>query len=542
MPTALPFHRPSALDRLANERFDVLVIGGGITGCGVAFDAATRGLKTALVERSDFASGTSSKSSKLVHGGLRYLQQKEIGLVYEALHERQLLLKNAPHLVTLIPFLIPNVTKDGLLNPKLARALGLALWMYDLTGGIRTGKLHKRVSKTQALEMLPTLQPDRVASGYLYYDATADDARLTVTVARSAAEAGAAVANYCPVTEVLTDDSGAVVGARVQADGRTIDIHAKVVVNAAGVWSDQIRTMAEPDSPQLMRPAKGIHIALPWDKVRNTCAAGIPVGDGRSIFLVRWENTAYCGTTDTDYDGPLDDPQCTPEDVDYLLRGLNRVLTTDLTRDDVLGSWAGLRPLLAGDGHSAKTADLSRGHKVRTTNSTLITITGGKLTTYRRMAKDTVDTVCSLLGISRRCETKRRALSGAVDPKRLTAKGLSAHLTHRYGRAGETVAALTADPEMALPLVPGLPYMRAEAMYAIRYEMAQTLDDVLSRRTRARLLDANATWEAAPSVAHLMAAELGWDADRIALEVETVRASLRDDQEHAGLPTAGGTP
>ncbi|MGB2758136.1 MAG: glycerol-3-phosphate dehydrogenase/oxidase [Acidimicrobiia bacterium] len=539
MPTPPPFHRPTALDRLAQESFDVLVIGGGITGCGVAFDAATRGLKTALVERGDFAAGTSSKSSKMVHGGLRYLQQKEIGLVYEALHERQLLLKNAPHLVTLIPFLIPNVTKDGILNPKLARALGIALWLYDLTGGIRTGKLHKRISKAKTLEMLPMLEPDRVASGYLYYDATADDARLTLTVARSAAEAGAAVANYCAVTELLTDDAGAVIGARVDSGGRMIDIHAKVVVNAAGVWSDQIRTMAEPEAPETMRPAKGIHIAVPWEKVRNTCAAAIPVGDGRSIFIIRWDDVAYSGTTDTEYDGPLDNPQCTAADIDYLLAALNRVHTETFTRADVLGSWAGLRPLLAGDGHSTKTADLSRGHKVRTSNSTLITITGGKLTTYRRMASDTVDAVCGLLGRKARCVTKRRPLSGAVDPTRLTTKGLSPHLAHRYGRAGESVAALTADPEMALPLVPGLAYLRAEAIHAVRHEMARTLDDVLTRRTRARLLDADATWQAAPSVAELIAPELGWDTTRVNAEIQSVRASIAADQEHAGLPPVG---
>jgi glycerol-3-phosphate dehydrogenase len=240
-----PFDRSAMLRRLESETFDVVVVGGGITGAGVALDAASRGLRTALVERDDFASGTSSKSSKLIHGGLRYLQQGEIRLVYEALHERQRLRHNAPHLVRILPFMIPVLTRDGVMNRKLARAFGSALWMYDLTGGWRIGKRHRRLDKDAALAHLPTMPADKVASAYLYYDATADDARLCLTVARTAATFGAAIANGCGVVDVLRDGSGAAAGVTVVADGHRFDVRARAVVNAGGVWADDIRALAQ---------------------------------------------------------------------------------------------------------------------------------------------------------------------------------------------------------------------------------------------------------------------------------------------------------
>ena len=342
-----PFDRPTALARLGDEHFDVLVVGGGITGVGVALDAATRGLRTAVVERYDYASGTSSKSSKLVHGGLRYLQQKEYRLVYEGLAERQRLRKTAPHLVRVLPFLIPIFSRDGLINPKVARALGSAMWMYDLTGGIRIGKLHERLNKAEALAHMPTMPADRLASAYLYYDAQADDARLTLTIARTAAAHGATVANYAIVKRFLKDADGKVVGAVVAADGNEIEVRAKSVVNATGVWSDELRALDEGVHPRSIRPAKGIHITVPWQKTQNDIAAVIPVPkDRRSLFVVPWGDLAYVGTTDTDYDGPLDDPQCTSDDIDYVLRAVNASVTTGVTRADILGTWAGLRPLV----------------------------------------------------------------------------------------------------------------------------------------------------------------------------------------------------
>src|SRR5581483_5920378 len=342
------FDRADALRRLGEEQFDVLVVGGGITGVGCALDAATRGLKTALVERDDFASGTSSKSSKLVHGGIRYLQQKEFTLVYEGLAERQLALRNAPHLVRILPFLIPILSRDGLIDRRVARALGAAMWMYDLTGGFRIHKLHRRIDAAEAVEHMPTLRRNNVAAAYLYYDARADDARLTLCIARTAAAHGAAVANYAAVSGLLKGDDGTVRGARVTADGVEIEVSARVIVNAAGVWADDVRALDEGTHPESIRPAKGVHITVPWERVRNDIAAIVPVPkDRRSVFVVPWGDLTYIGTTDTDYGGPLDDPVCTPDDVQYLLGAMNASLAEPLTERDVVGTWAGLRPLLA---------------------------------------------------------------------------------------------------------------------------------------------------------------------------------------------------
>jgi len=527
------FDRSDALRHLRTGSFDVLVVGGGITGAGVALDAAARGLSVALVERDDFASGTSSKSSKLVHGGLRYLQQKELGLVYEALYERQLALRNAPHLVRILPFLIPVLTRDGLLDAKLARALGSALWVYDLTGGARIGKVHRRVRKAKALAHMPTLRDASVAAAYLYYDAQADDARLTLTIARTAAREGAVVANHATVVGLTKDDAGRVCGATVEADGEQLSVAARVVVNAAGVWSDEVRTLDEGANPASIRPAKGIHVTVPWTKVRNDIAAIVPAPkDRRSIFVVPWGDFTYIGTTDTDYDGSLDDPQCTPDDVEYLLGAMNRVMSEHLTTADVVGTWAGLRPLIAGGTVGERTADLSRRHSVRASGSGMVTVTGGKLTTYRRMAADTVDDVVRSLGRGGASTTKRLPLLGAHGPA-----PDDAHLARRFGsEAAEILTLVASEPALAEPLVPGLPYLRAEAVYAVRHEMATTLDDVLSRRTRARLLARDATARAAHDVALLLAGELGWDADRVQHETESFRSAVAAERDAAGLP------
>src|SRR3954464_12377837 len=378
------FERATNLRRLADERFDVLVVGGGITGAGVALDAASRGLRTALIERDDFASGTSSKSSKLVHGGLRYLQNGDIRLVYEALAERQRLRKNAPHLVKILPFLIPIFSKDGLINPKIARAMGSAMWMYDLTGGARIGKVHKRLAKDRALEYMPPLPADRLAGAYLYYDAQADDARLTLTIARTAAlEFDAVIANGCRLTALTKDARGRVRGATVDAGDGTFAIDAATVVNATGVWADDVRAIDEGTHPDSIRPAKGIHVTVPWSKVQNRIAVVIPVPkDRRSVFVVPWGGTdgdyefTYIGTTDTDYEGSLDDPQCEAADVEYLLKAINFSVTSPLTEADILGTWAGLRPLVK-SAASGRTADLSRNHRVARSDSHLVSITGG---------------------------------------------------------------------------------------------------------------------------------------------------------------------
>ena len=553
------FDRADALRRLGDTHFDVLVIGGGVTGAGTALDAASRGLRTALVERFDFASGTSSKSSKMVHGGLRYLQQGDVRLVYEALAERQRLRKNAPHLVKVLPFLLPVFGKGGVIPRKLSRALGSAMWMYDLTGGARIGKLHKRISADEALAHMPTLPRDRLAASYLYYDARADDARLTLTLARTAAiDFGAAVVNRTKVVAIRKDDAGRAIGATVEAEDdhggtTTIDITADAVVNAGGVWSDELRSLDEGSQPGSIRPAKGIHITVPWAKVRNDIAVVVPVPhDRRSVFVVPWGDLTYIGTTDTDYDGPLDDPQCTPEDVDYLLGAINHAIVGELTTDDVLGTWAGLRPLVR-DAGSERTADLSRRHRVTPSASGMVTVTGGKLTTYREMAADTVDVVLErVLGVkvlervTKHSRTRHLPLRGAEGYEELITSAATAgrigaetldHLANRYGGEARTlVAMIEGDRSLAEPLVPGLPYLRAEALYAVRYEMARTVDDLLSRRTRARLLARDASAAAAADVASLVADDMGWDAAAQDAQVAAYRAAVTAERTAAGLP------
>lgn len=531
------------------EPFDVLVIGGGITGVGVALDATARGLRTALVERDDFASGTSSKSSKMIHGGLRYLQNGDIRLVYEALRERRRLMKNAPHLVQVLPFMIPILSKDGVVSRKVARALGSAMWMYDLTGGWRIGKFHKRLSGEAAAEHFPTAHLDKLSAGYLYFDAAADDARLTLTIARTAAEFGATVANRCSVTAIETDDHGQACGATVNADGESFRVNARAIVIAAGVWTDDVRALDEATHPNSIRPAKGVHMVIPWTKVRNDIAVIVPVrSDKRSLFIVPWgangDGTfrhAYVGTTDTDYDGPLDNPQCTSEDISYMLTALNEALTTSITRSDISGVWAGLRPLVKSvstDGDTTSTQDLSRQHQVAESPSGVVRVNGGKLTTYRDMAEDTVDHVSGLLGrnkhAGRRGSTRRLRLFGAQDSLPEPATDSDTHLWSRYGSSADEIRALIAfDPALEEPLVAGLPYLKAEAVYAARHEMATTLSDVLMRRTRAHLFDRSASLEAAPATAQLLAGELGWDATETEQQITNYRQLCAEEETAA---------
>lgn len=552
--TPRPFVRSRSLEALRDSTFDLVVVGGGVTGAGVVLDAASRGLRAALIERDDFAAGTSSKSSKLVHGGLRYLQQGEVGLVYEALAERQRLLRNAPHLVKPLPFLIPMFGKDGIIPAKIARLLGTAMWGYDLTGGLRIGKLHERLDKQEALAYMPTLPQERLVSAYLYYDAAADDARLVLALLRTAAlEHGATVANRVAALGLSKDPGGRIDGVEVEADGERFTIAARSVVNASGVWSDDVRAMDEGAHPDSIRPAKGIHITVPWEKVRNEVAVVIPVpGDRRSVFVVPQDGFTYVGTTDTDYDGPIDDPQCTPEDVEYLLRALNASVTTEITTADIVGTWAGLRPLVKA-ASSGRTADLSRRHKVARSRSGLVTITGGKLTTYREMAADTVDEVVEDVLPLRpgatpvgRSRTKKLAIRGSAGYETLhtaaavypaVSEDLVQHLGNRYGgEARVLMAQIQADPSLAEPIVAGLPYTRAEALFAARHEMAGSVTDVLSRRTRAELFARDDSAAAASSVASLIAGELGWSDDDAERSAAEYRDRVERERRAADLP------
>lgn len=556
--------------RLVSDVFDVLVVGGGITGLGAAVDSASRGLSTALVERGDFASGTSSKSSKLVHGGLRYLQQGDVRLVYEALHERQRLMRNARHLVDVLPFMIPILTKDGLISRKVARALGSALWMYDLTGGLRIGRVHRRLRKAKALSHLPTMDSSRLASAYVYYDAQADDARLCIALAQTAADHDATVINHAEVVAITSvtsrDDQDRIqptYAVTVKDDEGLFTVRTRSIVNAAGVWVDTVLSTvrAAHDEPLstfgTIRPAKGIHVTIPWEKVRNDIAVVIPVPkDRRSLFLVPWGprpdgtfSHTYVGTTDTDYTGSRDDPQCTKDDIDYVLRAVNHALTTNVTHGDVVGTWAGLRPLVVpaasadSPGVETRTADLSRRHRVSIDGKALVTITGGKLTTYREMAEDAIDAIGRALNITtgrfsrHRCRTKRLALHGSTRRPRQTMKPLDAHLWNRYGSSAHMILEMIeADKFLGEFLVPGLPYVRAEVIHAVRDEMACTVDDVLVRRTRTLLFDRKGSRDAALETARLMGPLLDWDESRISQEVKAYNEICDHEEVCAALP------
>jgi glycerol-3-phosphate dehydrogenase len=548
--TFLPRHH--AIAALGADHFDVLVIGGGMTGTGVALDAAARGLRVALVDAGDLASGTSSKSSKMAHGGLRYLQQKEFRLVYENLRERQRLLTNAPHLIRPLPFLIPLFGKNGVVSKTVAKSYATALRLYDLTGGWRIGHRYQKVTKDATLAHLPTLNVERLVAGFLYFDARGDDARVALTLARTASTRGAVIANYVRVTGLTHADDGTVTGASVLdvVSGKALTITARCVVNASGVWADEIFSMAERTPSHRITPAKGVHVTVPFERLPADVALVLAVpGDRRSVFVLPFEEAAFTfiGTTDTPYDGSLDSPYCTGEDVDYLLRAVNASTTANLTREDITGLWAGLRPLLnpeKGDTVSERTADLSRRHKVSTGADGVVHITGGKWTTYRKMAEDTVDAVSARLGRRTRCTTTSLPLYGA--PRTIenwTREENDARATHwwqRYGEAGRDIEALVVEqPELGAIAIAGLPYRKAEFVYGVRDELAVTLIDLLARRTRAHLQDARATLTAAPDIAKLVSPWTGWSPEQCAQEVARYRDLVLQEFTHAGLPTEG---
>jgi glycerol-3-phosphate dehydrogenase len=547
--------RSDQLGALRSGSFDVVVVGGGMTGAGTALDAASRGLRVALVEKGDLAEGTSSKSSKMAHGGLRYLQQRELRLVYENLHERQRLLENAPHLVSPLPFLVPLFGRDGVVSKAVARSYRTALWLYDVSGGVRIGRRHRRLTKQEVLEDFPSLDVERLVAGFRYWDARGDDARLTLCLARTAIERyGAVVATYAKVTGVTHDPAGRASGVTVTPvapgdDAAPFDVSARVVVNATGVWADEFTTLDEHAAVHTITPAKGVHVSVPSDRLACRAAAVLPVPkDRRSIFVVPWSDApyTYIGTTDTAYDGPLDDPLCQREDVDYLLAAVNSVTSAALTPDDVTAVWAGLRPLLATDAdqrHSERTADLSRRHRVRTSGDGVVHVTGGKWTTYRLMAEHTVDEVARQLPGTSRCVTRSLRLLGA--PPDASSNGgvdanadpaLAAHLAARYGTEAADVVGIAAhDAALLEPVIDGLPYVGAELIFAARSELAVSLTDILCRRTRAHLMDARATFSSAERAARVVAGELGWDDVRVQSEIDGYRERCRLELDAAGV-------
>ena len=495
------------LERVDNGKsFDVVVIGGGITGAGVALDASLRGFDVLLVERGDFASGTSSKSSKLVHGGLRYLQQGDVSLVREALRERSTLQRIAPGRVEVLPFLLPIFTRDGLFPRRIARALGSALWAYDTAGGWRIGRLHRRLRKSGVAKMAPLLNSDRIAGGYVYYDARTDDARLTLDVATTAVGAGALAVNYCPVEGIDATD-GRVSGVTLNLDGAKVSVAAKCVVNASGVWAERVddlvnQQLNEPLPTLAVRPARGVHVTIPWELVQTRVAMVLPVpGDKRSVFLVpdmaRPDGSfevAYIGTTDTDHDGSLDNPECSSEDVEYLLRAVNATMQTTVTRDHVIGVWSGLRPLVTSDdAPEGRTADVSRRHRVDSSESGYVRVVGGKLTTYRAMAEDTMDHVEQVIGKRNPCSTQKTPLAD---------------------RNTTLLNTITDAGSSRTELLPGSQLTETDVVYAVRHEAAIHLTDVLTRRSRLHLLHRDLAERCAESVSLIMQRELGWSDDQ----------------------------
>jgi glycerol-3-phosphate dehydrogenase len=537
------FQRADQLRALATSQFDVVVIGAGMTGAGVAVDAASRGLRVALIDAGDIASGTSSKSSKMVHGGLRYLQQKEFRLVYENLRERQRLLANAPYLVQPLPFLIPLFGSNGVVAKTVVRGYATALRIYDLSGGWRIGHRYKKITREETLAHLPTLKSDRLVAAFLYYDARGDDARVALTLAKTAAlDFHATVANYVRAIEVSHEESGRVnaVRCRDELTGDELKVTTKSVVNASGVWADDIFTLTEHEPSHRITPAKGVHLSVPRERLPADVAAVFSVpNDRRSVFVVPFNDApfTYVGTTDTAYEGSLDEPACTPEDLTYLLDAVNASTSSDLQRGDVTGVWAGLRPLLApieGKALKERTADLSRRHRVNDSGDAVIHVTGGKWTTYRQMAQDAVDALSPYVEHLARVRTKSLALHG-VSAWRPTGE-LETHLYHRFGSDSTAILEMIHDdPSLGVPLIERQPYVGAEFLFSARVEMATSLVDLLSRRTRAHLHDARSTLAAAPAIAQLVANDMSWNEDEMKAQVENYRDLVEYELSSAGL-------
>jgi glycerol-3-phosphate dehydrogenase len=540
-----PDERAAAIDQLTHDKFDIVVIGGGITGVGCALDAASRGLRTGLIEARDFAAGTSSMSTKLIHGGLRYLEQLNFSLVKEALTERALMLTElCPHLVHPVPFLYP-LKRRVWERPYV----GAGVLLYDLLGtGQRNTPMHRHLSKRKALELAPDLRDDQLTGAVRYYDAQVDDARHTFAVARTAAHHGAALATHTKATGIRMT-GGRVSGVRAvdTLTGVEFDIAAERVVNATGPWTDQVQEMAGKADVRV-RPSKGIHFLVP--RGRLNLHTGLILRTEKSVlFTVPWGAHWLIGTTDTDWQEDVDDVVATSADIDYLLERLNPMLRNPLSRDDIVGVYAGLRPLLATT--EGSTTTLSREHAVLESSPGLISIGGGKYTTYRVMAEDAVDAaVADLDWEVPRSPTKHLPLLGAVgyEAAKSRREQLAAdhrihvdwidHLLSRQGDLVEEVLALVDErPDLGAPLEGAPYYLRAEIVYAASHEGARDLEDVLARRTRIRIQVPDRGVAAAEPAAELVGDVLGWDATRRVKEVKRYRARVEADLRAEKAPT-----
>ena len=486
----------------AEGKWDVIIIGGGATGFGAAVDSASRGYKTLLLEQHDFAKGTSSRSTKLIHGGLRYLQQGNIALVVEALKERGLLCDNAPHLVHHLPFLVPSY------HWWEGPFYGIGIKIYDVLAGKLGIEKSRHLTRKQTLHAIPTLEPEGLRGGVVYYDGQFDDSRLAICLAQTAADHGATLANYFKVTSLIKKNGICCgVNAADQESGTKYRLHAQVVINATGVFSDVMLQKDDPKAEDIISPSQGVHLVLNKSLQPGQTAILVPhTPDKRVLFMVPWHDRILLGTTDTPVTQCSIEPRPFKHEIDFLLELAGRYLTKDLSRKDILSAFAGLRPLIK-SGKNSSTAALSRDHMIFVSKSGLITIAGGKWTTYRKMAEDVINKASIVGGLPKRnCLTESLKLHGyqeGLDPK--------AHFS-TYGSFGKEIKSLARqNKDWSGKLHPRLPYSVAEVIWAVRHEMARTLEDVLSRRTRSLLLDANASLEIAPQVVKMIAKELKKD-------------------------------
>jgi glycerol-3-phosphate dehydrogenase len=544
--------RAEALAAIAGERFDVVVIGGGVTGAGVALDAASRGYSVALLEARDFSIGTSSRSSKMVHGGLRYLQNFDLGLVREALLERQIMVNLAPHLVYPTPFLVPTLGDD-----RVDRKIGIGLNMYDVMATARTGRSrrerrespeldywapdrHRTIPGEEVVELIPALESRQPRSAYLFYDCQTDDSRLVLTILGEAERFGAVCLNGATVESVI-DSKGRAAGVRFREaeSGERIEVEAGHVINATGVWADRIRPgeiTGEEDIPHIA-PSRGTHVTVASEDLPITGAACIvPAGENRTIFALPWYGRTLIGTTDNDYEGDIEQVAVSGDDVEYLLSAVNDYFGTALDRGHLTGAYAGVRPLIS-SGDPKKSVDISRRAELYETSSGMITITGGKLTTWRRMAKMTLDRVVEREGREAPCMTADIPLGMPADKERLAAESgfgqdTVEQLAFRYGHQAFEIAKLCGErPELADPVVEGMPDLMAEVLFAARKEQARSVADVLLRRTRLGLVAAPQLREAETiaRVAALLGEAHGWDEARQRREIEAWFETVRGE-------------
>jgi glycerol-3-phosphate dehydrogenase len=527
--------RDTALERLAasaTEPLDVLVVGGGITGAGAALDAAARGLRVGLVERSDFASGTSSKSSKLVHGGLRYLQQGDVRLVREAVSERDLLRRLAPHLVEAVPFVVPVTGR------RLRASMGAGLWAYDALAAFRALRAHRHLRSEEARALLPPMRRDP-GSAYLYYDCKTDDVRLVMEVLVGAARLGAVVCNHCEVTAIQPGHNASSIAARDAVTDSSLEIRARTVVVAVGVWADRMEALMKPRSRPRLTPSKGVHLVFDRNDLPTSDAAVlIPDADRRRLlFVVPWLGRVLVGTTDTPYDGDLDEPSVEPDDYAYCLDALNASFDVDLTERHVLGAFAGLRPLVTGA--AGATADLSRRHLVRDLAPGVVGITGGKLTTFRRMAADAVGAAARSLGAVPRSRTRHLRLGcSSVDGLTIALAGRARRLgvdetavpalVRRYGDRALAVLDVVEQTGFSESIAGDTTYVGAESIYSVRAEMAVHIEDFLARRARLALTEGDGGIDSL--VVELFAAERGWTERERRIQEARYLASLAHER------------